>query len=188
MNKSRKARIFVHLVFSFFLAGAVVFFDQWTKAWAIKNLSVQQHDVITPFFNLVLHFNRGISFGLLNESNDLWQTLLAGLLGGITIGLAIWLCLTKERLIMYSLGIVVGGSVGNLIDRWQRGAVTDFLQLHWNNLAWPAFNVADAAICLGMFVIVLLNWQKNDKAKSSRKTLEELKPQALAEGERHGKS
>jgi len=140
------------------LAIGMTSLDQWTKTLALIHLDPAAPQVVTSFFNLVLRFNRGVSFGFLHSLGDMGQSLLLGLTLALTVSLLVWLCLTTSRLLMYSLGLVVGGSAGNILDRWQIGAVTDFLEFHWHGLSWPAFNLADAAICIGMGCIVWQQW------------------------------
>jgi signal peptidase II len=133
----------------------VVILDQLTKALILAHFAGQAvtGDVITRCFNLVLTFNRGLSFGLLNTApaaggvNVLLFSLVAAVIVG---GLIYWLGRVRSPLLGFALGLVIGGAVGNIVDRVRYGAVVDFLDFHVGNYHWPAFNLADSAICIGV--------------------------------------
>jgi signal peptidase II len=109
---------------------------------------------VTAFFDLVLTCNRGISFGLFNRSgiDALAFTLVAA---AIILVLLFWLSRARGNLLAVSLGLVIGGAMGNLIDRLRFDAVVDFLYFHAGSWGWPAFNLADTAICLGVAAILV---------------------------------
>ena len=130
--------------------------DQLTKWAALFVLDLPEQSItVTPFFNLVMVWNRGVSFGMLNSAGALAPWLLAGLALAVVIGLLVWLRRTEHWLIAIGLGLVIGGALGNVVDRLRYGAVVDFLDFHAAGYHWPAFNVADAAICIGAAVIVV---------------------------------
>ncbi|MGZ8287521.1 MAG: signal peptidase II [Allosphingosinicella sp.] len=136
------------------LAAVVVVLDQISK-WAIMELMRPPRVVeITPFFNLVVGWNRGVSFGLFNDDSPLnaWVLILVAL--GIVVVLMIWLSKTDRPPVAVGLGLVIGGAFGNVIDRLRFGAVFDFLDIHAFGFHWPAFNVADSAITVGALVLV----------------------------------
>ena len=99
-------------------------------------------------------WNRGVSFGLLGGA-ALPPWLLAGFAGMVAAGLTVWLARVSERWPAIGIGLVIGGAVGNIIDRFRFGAVADFLDFHLGAHHWPAFNVADAAISVGVAVLVI---------------------------------
>jgi signal peptidase II len=110
---------------------------------------------ITGFFNLVLTWNRGMSFGLFNNDaamNALLFTLVAAVIVG---GLLVWLHRVQDTLLALAIGLVIGGAIGNVIDRLLRGGVVDFLDFHVAGWHWYAFNLADAAICVGVGLLVI---------------------------------
>lgn len=110
---------------------------------------------VTSFFNLTLNFNTGVSFGYFKETLAEWPTVLAGTKGLIVVGLVIWASLTNSGVERIGLAMIAGGALGNAIDRWRQGAVTDFLDFHWANWHWPTFNMADVAIVGGVALIFL---------------------------------
>jgi len=109
---------------------------------------------VTSFFNLVMGWNRGISFGFFNNDSPLnsWVLPLVTLL--IVCFLVVWLARAGGVMICMSLGLIIGGALGNLIDRLRYGAVADFLDFHAFGYHWPAFNVADSAITVGACMLV----------------------------------
>jgi signal peptidase II len=130
--------------------------DQLTKWVALFVLDLPEQSItVTPFFNLVMVWNRGVSFGMLNSAGTLAPWLLSGLALAVVIGLLVWLRRTEHWLIAIGLGLVIGGALGNVVDRLRYGAVVDFMDFHAAGYHWPAFNVADAAICIGAAVIVV---------------------------------
>lgn len=133
----------------------VILVDQLTKWWILSALSDPPYSVVvTGFFNLVLVWNRGVSFGMFNLTADWGPFLLSGLAIFISICLVIWLRRVESRLVATALGLVLGGALGNVIDRFVHGAVVDFLDFHAAGHHWPAFNVADSAITVGVALLL----------------------------------
>jgi len=110
---------------------------------------------ILPFFNLVTVWNQGVSFGLFSDETSITKWLLVAVTSAIAIGMTVWLTKVSNRWLAVSLGLVIGGAVGNIIDRLRFGAVFDFLDVIIVNYHWPAFNVADAAITIGAVLILI---------------------------------
>lgn len=136
------------------LAGlAVLIADLASKQIVLATLDGRIIEVL-PFFNLVLVWNRGISFGLFNHDNGLAPYVLAGLSMIIVAAFVIWMMKTARPVIIYGAALVIGGALGNVIDRFRFGAVVDFLDFHAFGWHWPAFNVADAAIVIGIALIL----------------------------------
>ncbi|PPR24715.1 MAG: Lipoprotein signal peptidase [Alphaproteobacteria bacterium MarineAlpha10_Bin3] len=138
------------------IAIAISALDQLTK-WIVLNvvMTPPQTIAITDFFNLVLVANRGISFGLLSSDSPWGQPLLIALALALSAMLVFWLRGADNRLLAGSIGLVLGGAVGNAIDRVNHGAVIDFLDFYLGAYHWPAFNLADAAIVIGVAAIIL---------------------------------
>jgi signal peptidase II len=140
-------------------AVAVVALDQTTKFLALERLfEGDPVPVIRGFFSLTLVRNRGLAFGMLGAMPTEWRWVVALLsLAALTV-----LAVIGARLLpsggaftRLALGLIFGGAVGNLIDRWRFGAVVDFLDFYWRGYHWPAFNVADSAITVGVAVLAL---------------------------------
>lgn len=137
--------------------------DQVSK-WVILNhvMTPPQVIPITGFFNMVLGHNTGVSFGLFGDAPP-WVLIAFAL--AIVAGLFVWMKRADNRLTAVSLGLIVGGALGNLVDRLQHGAVTDFLDFYVAAYHWPAFNLADMAIVGGAALMVLESLLGRDKAK-----------------------
>jgi signal peptidase II len=135
------------------IAGLVVVLDQLTK-WAIL-IWLERAMVLTPFFNLVLVWNRGVSFGMFDSESRLGPWVLSGLAFAVVALLLGWLRRVDDPLTATGLGLIIGGAIGNVIDRVRFGAVIDFLDFHALGWHWPAFNVADSAICVGALLLVV---------------------------------
>ena len=144
----------------------VILIDQLTKWWMLSVFSEPPYAiVVTGFFNLVLVWNRGVSFGLFDTSADWGPFLLSGLALFISICLVIWLRRVESRLVATALGLVLGGALGNVIDRFAHGAVVDFLDFHAFGQHWPAFNVADSAITVGVVLLLYDSLFEGRKAR-----------------------
>lgn len=109
---------------------------------------------VTPFLNLVMVWNRGVSFGLFQMDDATGRFLLLAFSGTVVVLLAFWLARAKNAALALGIGLVIGGAVGNMIDRIFLGAVADFFHLHAFGYDWYVFNVADAAIVFGVGVLM----------------------------------
>jgi signal peptidase II len=133
------------------LALFVMVLDQFTKYWALSSLFSPPQVIKVLFcFNLVPVWNTGISFGMLAGYSDIMPSIISGLTIIISIGLVGWLCVAKSLTLKVALGLILGGAIGNIIDRIQYGAVIDFIDIHFFGFHWPAFNLADASITIGV--------------------------------------
>lgn len=137
------------------LAGLVVLLDQLTKLWALSALDDPPRVIeLLGFLDLVLVWNRGVSFGLFGGgAAGVWP--LVALAAAISIGLAVWLVRLRRIAMVLAVGLILGGALGNVIDRLVYGAVVDFIDLHAGDWHWPAFNLADAAITVGVVVLAV---------------------------------
>jgi signal peptidase II len=139
-------------------AFVVAALDQLSKAAILGFFAGQVFGAperITPFFNLVLTYNRGMSFGFFNNGagmNALFFSLVAAVIVAV---LVYWLSRVESPFLAIAIGLVIGGAVGNVIDRIRFGAVVDFLDFYVGSWHWPAFNIADSAICVGVAAIVV---------------------------------
>ena len=138
------------------IAVAVIVLDQITKWIALTGLNLGENPItVTSFFNLVLVWNRGVSFGMFNNAGAYGPWILSGIAIAVVLGLLYWLRQAETWMAVVALGLVIGGALGNVIDRFRFGAVVDFLDFHIAGYHWPAFNVADTAICVGAGLLLL---------------------------------
>ncbi len=138
------------------VSAAVLILDQLTKWWIVSTIMQSPRVVeVTPFFNLVIGWNFGISFGFFNSDPEIGQWLLPMVVVVITAALVVWLYRIDRLRPAVALGLIIGGALGNLIDRMRFGAVADFLDFHAWGHHWPAFNGADSAITVGAVVLIL---------------------------------
>ena len=147
------------------LAGVIIAADQATKAWALDRLfETREFIVALPFLNFVPVWNRGVSFGMLSSAEEWAPYALAGFATLVSIALLVWLFRADRRFLAIGLAAVIGGAIGNVIDRLRFGAVVDFIDIHAAGYHWPAFNIADAAITLGVIVLLIDSFQ-SDRTK-----------------------
>jgi len=138
------------------LAALVIVLDQLLKWWIVAVVMDPPREIeVTSFFNLVMAWNRGISFSLFRSDWAAGPYVWAGLAVAVAIGLGWWLGRVRHALTATALGLVIGGALGNAIDRLRLGAVADFLDFHWQGYHWPAFNLADSAISVGIVLLVV---------------------------------
>lgn len=139
------------------IAVVTLVLDQISKWWILSVFNLPSRGVVEvlPFFNLAMVWNRGVSFGLMAADGDLGRWLLVGLTVAISVGVLVWLRRAADVLTVLGLGLILGGAIGNIIDRIAYGAVADFVQLHAFGYSFYVFNVADAGITIG---VALLLW------------------------------
>ena len=135
--------------------GLTILADQVTKAIALSTLAYGNPVPVLPGFSLTLGFNEGASFGLLGGLMAGKPLQMAALTGVITLIFAVMAFRARDPLERLGLALVVGGALGNIADRLRQGAVTDFIDLYWQDWHWPTFNVADIGITLGALCILL---------------------------------
>lgn len=139
------------------LALFIIFIDQLTKNLVLTHLHLFQGIKVTSFFNILLSFNSGAAFGLFNRAGS-WQPWLFGFIA-VTVSLVLIVMLLRQPrgqlMTSISLSFILGGALGNFIDRLNYGYVIDFLHFHIDHWSWPIFNVADSMICIGAGLLVL---------------------------------
>ena len=144
--------------FGFTIAAVVFALDQLTK-WIVAGplqLQTVRQIVLLPIFNLSWTENNGISLGLLNAETEIGRWMLVAVTAAIAIGVAVWLGREKQRGDQLALGMVLGGALGNILDRIRFGYVVDFADLHFGAFRpFLVFNVADAAISIGVVILLL---------------------------------
>ena len=143
----------------FSIALVVFALDQLAK-WAVTGpLGINQPGdqlVLLPIFNFTYTENNGISLGLLNATTPLGRWMLVALTSAIAVGVAVWIGREKERIDQAALGMVLGGALGNILDRVRHGYVVDFADLHFGNFRpFLVFNVGDAAISIAVVILLL---------------------------------
>ncbi len=131
--------------------------DQASKLFFLDLVTRHSPPVIeiAPFFNLVQVWNTGVSFGLFQEDSALRSWTLVAVAAAVLVWLLLWLRRAQSRLVAVALGAIIGGAIGNIIDRVRYGAVFDFIDLHAFGWHWPAFNLADSAIVVGVALLLL---------------------------------
>lgn len=147
------------------MAILIVVLDQLSKYWAYATLIPYQPVTVMPMVNLTLAFNTGAAFSFLSQAGEWHRWFFVAFSSIVSLVLIIWLIKapTKERLQLASLSFILGGAVGNLLDRILVGHVIDFIDLYYKNYHWPIFNLADVAICTGA-VLLVLDLCKNRRA------------------------
>ena len=144
--------------FGFTIALIVFALDQLAKWFVSGPLSLEAvgQIVLLPIFNLTWTENNGISLGLLNATTDVGRWMLVALTSAIAIGVAVWLGREKNRWDQAALGMILGGALGNILDRARHGYVVDFADLHFGAFRpFLVFNVGDAAISIGVVILLL---------------------------------
>ncbi len=149
------------------VVAVVLALDLWSKALALQHLSpIYPKKIIDGFFSLTLVMNSGVAFGVFSGIESSLKAYLLLLLSGVTVGLVIFYYFYEKSLqftACFALALIVGGAFGNMIDRWRFHKVVDFLDFYWHGYHWPAFNVADCAISVGVTILLLdalLNMKK----------------------------
>lgn len=138
------------------VAVLVVLLDQISKWWILEHAMRPPRVVeVTPFFNLVLAWNQGVSFGLFSHEAAVMPYVLSGVALAIVVVLLGWLRGAERGLVALAIGLIIGGAVGNVIDRLRFGAVTDFLDFHAMGVHFWAFNIADSGISVGVMLLIL---------------------------------
>jgi signal peptidase II len=130
--------------------------DQITKLYTlfVFDLPVREPVRLTPFLDFIVVWNRGISYGLFQQHTEAGRWILVAVSLAAALALSVWIRRTEGRLLAACLGLIVGGAVGNAIDRVAYGAVFDFIHFHIGSFSWYVFNVADAAIVAGVFGLI----------------------------------
>ena len=143
----------------------IVVLDQITKIWADTTLTMYQQIPITDFFNITKAYNYGAAFSFLNDAGGWQRWFFTAISLIVSIVLSVWLyrMLRSEKWLSLSIALILGGAVGNLIDRVWYGYVVDFIQVYWKTSYFPSFNIADAAITCGTIILLAITlFEKND--------------------------
>ena len=144
--------------FAYNVAAVIFIVDQLVKYWIVQVLRLYAWVdglEITSFFKLTWVENRGVSMGMLTADGNIGRWMLVGLTGLIAAGVGIWILKSRDGVERLALGLVLGGALGNILDRIRFGYVVDFVHLHWHEHNFYVINVADAAITMGVLLLLV---------------------------------
>jgi signal peptidase II len=153
-------RLSLHLRYGVIVAIATLVLDQASKFWLVRVFDIAHRGTVklTPFFDLVLAWNQGISFGWFQNDGEIAQIVLMAIKAVAVVVLAVWMARSRTLIATVALGLIIGGAIGNGIDRLVYGAVVDFALLHVrigeNTFNWYVFNLADVAIVAGVAALL----------------------------------
>lgn len=150
------------------IVSIIVILDQITKIWADRTLEMYQQIPITSFFNITKAYNYGAAFSFLDNEGGWQRWLFTGISFVVSIVLIVWLYRMSrlEKWLSLAIALILGGAIGNLIDRALYGYVVDFIQVYWQTSYFPSFNVADAAISCGTVLLLGLTFfEKKDESE-----------------------
>lgn len=138
------------------IAASVCFLDQAHKLWMLFSFDIasRQPVALAPFLEMILVWNRGVSYGLFEQDTEVGQLILVGFKIVAAILLTVWLSRIGSRIGAVALGLIIGGAIGNAIDRLLYGAVADFFHFHIGSFSWYVFNIADVAIVAGVGLLL----------------------------------
>lgn len=139
------------------IAAIVIILDQWAKQLATAQLELYRSQPVFEWLNMTLAHNRGAAFSFLSNAGGWQRWFFSILAAGISVMLLVWMFRlpARERVSLWALALVLGGAIGNLIDRLRFGYVVDFIDAHLGASHWPAFNIADSAISVGVVLLIL---------------------------------
>ena len=142
------------------LALVIVVLDQVTKQLADNLLTYGEPLAVVPSFNLTLLYNKGAAFSFLNDAGGWQRWFFSAIAVVVSAVIVIWLKAVgaEQRWTPAALVLILGGAIGNVIDRVLFGHVIDFIQVYYKTFYWPAFNIADSAICVGAAILILSGW------------------------------
>ena len=150
------------------ISALVIVLDQLTKVWAVTTLPFHQTVNVMPYFDWYLTYNRGAAFSFLADAGgwQRWFFTITAVVISVVIFFWIKKLETNDRATAISLCLILGGAIGNLIDRIYLGYVVDYIRIWLGNYPWPAFNIADAAISIGAAVLIISSFTDTQKSES----------------------
>jgi signal peptidase II len=146
------------------LTAAVILADQAVKSWIVHHFALFERVRVLGVLDIILTYNTGAAFSFLSEANGWQRWLFIALALGVSATLIVWLRRLhsgRQGLLAAGLALIVGGALGNMLDRLAHGRVVDFVHLHWGRAYFPAFNVADSAITIGALLLLLDAWRES---------------------------
>lgn len=144
------------MFFGIFTALAALIADQISKFVVDTKLVIDEPVEICDYFNLIKVWNTGISFSMFNNYGNTGKIALIAFALAVVVFLLHWMYKEEKKWKVFGLGLIIGGALGNVVDRIRAGAVLDFLDFHYKSMHWPAFNLADTFICIGAFLLIWL--------------------------------
>ncbi len=157
MTSQKKLNLIALLVIALLIG-----IDQGTKGFILKYFLFPRNPItVTSFFDLVLVWNHGVSFGMFNTPSR-WNVYILSIFAtGISCLLLRWLWKAQNHLLRFGFSFIIAGAIGNVLDRIRFSAVVDFLHFHWRDYAFPTFNIADTVITLGVGLILIDNFKNS---------------------------
>lgn len=155
------------------LAVVTMALDQWTKYLVTENLEEFERIVLLPVFELMRLHNEGAAFSFLSDASGWQRWVFIGLAVAVSAGILVWLRRlpsSGQNLLAAGLSLILGGALGNVIDRVLWGHVIDFIRVHYADYSFPAFNIADTAITIGAACLILDSLLEYDRARTAKKT------------------
>jgi signal peptidase II len=153
------------------LTAAVVVLDQAVKAWMVHHFAPFERVHVLPVLDIILTYNTGAAFSFLSEASGWQRWLFVVLALAVSAALIVWLRrlhALAHSLLAAGLALIVGGALGNMLDRLTIGRVVDFIHVHWGRAYFPAFNVADSAITIGALVLLIDAWLEARTTRARR--------------------
>jgi signal peptidase II len=150
------------------LSAAVIVADQLVKAWIVHHFSPLERVHVLPTLDIILTYNTGAAFSFLSEGTGWQRWLFIVLALAVSAALIVWMRRLNARvhsLLACGLALILGGAIGNMLDRLAIGRVVDFIHVHWGRAYFPAFNIADSAITIGAVLLLIDAWRETRAAK-----------------------
>jgi len=146
----------------------IIVLDQITKAIATANLNMFDPVPVMPMFNFTLMHNTGAAFSFLSDAGGWQRWFFTALASIVSVVIIIWIkrLSAHEKLMAICLSLILGGAIGNLIDRVRFGYVVDFIDVYYNDAHWPAFNIADSAITVGAILMIILSFRSEKEPEN----------------------
>jgi len=147
----------------------VILLDQLTKTWIVRHFVYAENLPLLPVLNITLRYNTGAAFSMLADASGWQRWLFEALALAVGCGIVFWMHRLDARaqwLLALSLSLILAGALGNLIDRLRLGHVIDFIDVHWKDAYFPAFNVADSAITVGAVLMLIDAWMEGRRRSS----------------------
>ena len=141
----------------YILSFTVIIIDQITKYFAVEKLALHEVKSIYEGFNLILIYNEGAAFSFLSDAGGWQRWFLIGVSCVVCVFIVVWMyqSISKSKCLLAGLSLILGGALGNLWDRLSLGYVVDFIEVYYEDLYWPAFNISDSAITIGAILLIL---------------------------------